>query len=60
MYQGDGIDEGIDDENVKTRQDKHSCVSVPPLDISLDIYIYIYTRPPNLKPPKVSFSFLLR
>lgn len=55
MYQGDGIDEGTDDENVKTSTLVFlflSCLSC--------LSLYIYTRPPNPEPLKVSFSFLLR
>lgn len=56
MYQGDGIDEGINDENVKTRQDKTrqaTLVSLFLLSISLSISISIhdYLTPNPQKSP---------
>lgn len=58
MYQGDGIDEGIDDENVKTRQDKtrqallclcSSLVFLVPLSRYLYLYLYTTTQPRSPK-----------
>lgn len=61
MYQGDGIDEGINDENFKTRQDKTKQAllflysSLVPLScLSISISIYNHPTPNPQKSPSPS------